>query len=240
MRTYLNLALALLLLLAACAKPPQVLTLDEKFALAEELYAARKYERAAVLYEEVYFARSSGNTAMALLRQADCHFQVNNFSEARLAYQQFIDSFATHPEVATAYFRAAECLYAEALPPQYDQTESLHAIDAFRKVIDRFPSDPRQQEAIRFIQQAQYKLLEKTFQTGYIYYKMKDYSAALMYFEEITILGNTDSLDRRALYFSALLLHRQKLSEPARQNYDRLCAKYPGSRECRKLAKYFK
>ncbi len=230
----------LLLLLAACTASQTILTTEEKLARADALYAAKKYARAAELYGDVYFERSSAKAAHALLRQADSYYHINRFADARLAYQEFIDAFPNHAELSTAYLRTAQCLFEESLPPQYDQTETQHAIDAFRRFINKFPADPRYDQALEYIRRAQYKLLQKTFHTGYIYYKMKDYSAALMYFKEITDLGNTDTLDRRALYYSALLLHRQELATQARQAYDALTAKYPGSKEAKKLSRHFK
>jgi len=69
---------------------------------------------------------------------------------------------------------------------------------------------------------------------------MKDYSSALMYFKEVTDLGNTDQLDRRSLYYTARLLGKQGLSDQAREAFDSLQRKYPGSKETKKLAKKFK
>ncbi len=231
--------LIIILLLSACAQNQTPLTTEEKLAKADELYELGKYARAAELYGDVYFERQSASSARALLRQADCYFKTNKFAEARLSYQEFAESFPTHPEVSTAVFRYAVCLYEESLGPQYDQTETLQAIDAFRRFIEKYPNSDRYADAIGYIQKAQYKLIEKKYLTGYIYFKMKDYSSALMYFREVTDLGNTDRLDRESLYYSALLLHKQKLGDQARAEYERLVAKYPGSKEAKKLAKYF-
>ncbi|MCB5247527.1 MAG: outer membrane protein assembly factor BamD [Candidatus Cloacimonetes bacterium] len=236
---HIALILTIILLLGACAQNQTPLTTEEKLAKADELYERGKYDRAAELYGDVYFERQSASSARALLRQADSYFKTNKFAEARLSYQEFSESFPTHPDVSTAVFRYAVCLYEESLGPQYDQTETLQAIDAFRRFIDKYPNSERYADAVGYIQKAQYKLIEKKYLTGYIYYKMKDYSSALMYFKEVTDLGNTDRLDREALYYSALLLYKQDLADQARAEYDRLVAKYPGSKEAKKLAKYF-
>ncbi len=234
------LILLVVLLLTACAQNQVTLTTEEKLAKADELFERGKYTRAAELYGDVYFERQSASSARALMRQADCYFKLNRFADARVSYQEFSESFPTHPEVGTAVFRYAVCLYEEALGPQYDQTETLQAIDAFRRFIDKYPTSERYPDALGYIQKAQLKLIEKKFLTGYIYYKMKDYSSALMYFREVTDLGNTDRLDRESRYYSALLLHKQKLADQARAEYDKLVEKYPASKEAIKLAKYFK
>ncbi len=230
----------ILLAIGACSQNANYLSTDQKLAKADELYARHKYSRAAELYSDVYFERSSAGSAHALLRQGDCYFEINKFTDARKAYQEFISVFPNNDQVSTAYFRNALCLYKESLPAQYDQTETEHSIDAFREFITRFPGDNRIQEAVSYIQKAQYKLIEKKYLTGFIYYKMKDYSSALMYFDEVTALGNTDHLDRKSLYYSAKLLRAQGLGEQAAAKFNQLKTKYPGSQETRKLAKLFK
>ena len=69
---------------------------------------------------------------------------------------------------------------------------------------------------------------------------MKDYSAALMYFKEITDLGNTDELDRKSLYYSAKLHLHQKNLDLAKLSFDTLQARYPDSKEVKRLSRRFK
>lgn len=234
---YLLIALALL---GSCAQNQSYLTSEQKLRKADELFARKKYSRAAELYQDVYFERASGSTAYALMRQADSYFAVNKFTDARTAYQEFTDAFPNHPDVSTAHFKIGVCLYEESLPPQYDQTETLHSIDAFRNFIAKYPNDPRYKDALDYVRKAQYKLIEKKYLTGYIEYKMKDYSAALMYFHEVIDLGNNDRLDRMSLYYSTLIYLKQEQRDKALGAYDTLSGKYPGSKETKKLAKYFK
>jgi len=239
MKRYLSILMLILLALGACSKNRTDLTTPQKLALADELYAEGKYSKAAELYDEISFERKSASTAYATLRLADSYYAVNKFVEARLKYQQFIDGFPDHENVADAYFRIGQCLFEESLNPQYDQAETVSAMDAFRGFIDRFPSDSRYAQAVEYIRRAQYKLIEKKYQNGYIYYKMKDYSAALMYFEEVIALGNTNDLDKKSLYYSALLHLHQENQEAAAEAYERLISRYPDSKEATRLARRF-
>jgi outer membrane protein assembly factor BamD len=239
MRRYLIILVLILLVFGACSKNKVELSSDAKLALADQYYANEKYSKAANLYDEISFERKSAATAYATLRLADSYFAMNKFTDARLKYQQFIDGFPDHTNVADAYYRQALCLFEESLKPAYDQNETIAAIEAFRSFIERYPNDGRFDSALEYIRRAQYKLIEKKYQNGYIYYKMKDYSAALMYFDEVIALGNTDSLDRKSLYYSALLhLHQENL-EAANSAYTRLKTRYPGSKEAQKLSRKF-
>ncbi|HOA29242.1 MAG TPA: outer membrane protein assembly factor BamD, partial [Candidatus Cloacimonadota bacterium] len=96
MKPYLGLVMILLLAFTACSKNKTEISTADKLAKADELYAAKKYTKAAVLYDEISFERKSASTAYATLRLADSYYAVNKFTDARLKYQQFIDSFPDH------------------------------------------------------------------------------------------------------------------------------------------------
>ncbi|MEN6445286.1 MAG: outer membrane protein assembly factor BamD [Candidatus Cloacimonas sp.] len=239
MRKYFLLIPIVVFCLFSCSSNKTQLSTEAKLKNADELYAKGKYSRAATIYEEISFERKSASTAYATMKVADCYFKMNKFADARARYEQFISSFPDHENVSDAYFRKGECLFEESLPPQYDQTETVNCIEAFRTFIDRYPSDSRYGKALEYIQKCQYKLLEKDYLTGYLYYKMKDYSSALMYFDDITALGNYNEIDRQALYYSAKLHLHQKNLEKAKESYTKLQTRYPDSKEAKRLAKKF-
>jgi len=240
MRRYILFALIIILTFSACSRNKTKLSTEAKLKAADELFAKHKYARAATFYDEISFERKSAATAYATLKVAECYFAMNKFTDARSRYEQFISSFPDHVNVSTAYYKVGECLFEESLSPQYDQTDTINSIEAFSTFIDKFPNDERYAKALDYIRKAQYKLLEKTYQNGYIHYMMKDYSAALMYFDEIIVLGNEDTLDRMSLYYSVKSHFHQKNREKAKASYDILLNRYPQSKEAKKLSKRFK
>lgn len=231
--------LLLLLIMFGCAHNKVELSLENKLAKANDLFAKKKYARAAELYDTISFEKKSASSAVALMRLADCYFLMNKFTDARLKYTQMTTSYPDFPDIETAYFKIGVCYYEESLPPQYDQTETIQSIEAFRLFADKFPNSAKFSEAIDYIRKAQTKLLEKKYYNGYIYYKMKDYSSALMYFTELTDLGNNDELDRKSLYYTVKIHIIQKNHIAANDAWDKLKTKYAGSKETKRLAKYF-
>lgn len=228
-----------LALLMSCAKTALYQSSEEKLAKADELFAKKKYARAAELYQDVYFERSTASTAHALMRQADSYFELHKFAEARIAYEEFINAFPKHEGTSTAMFQSALCMLEESLPAQYDQSETIAAINVFRRFIEKYPNDERYKNAIDYIRLGQNKLIEKRYRNGYISYMMKDYSAALMYFEEVIDLGNENQWDMLSLYYSAIICKKQKRIEDAKGYYQSLEQKYPQSKESKKLKKTF-
>lgn len=237
MRKILYLIVLAMLFGTACSKNKVELSTEQRMQMADDYFAKKKYAKAANLYEEVSFERKSAATARAIMRQAESYFNMNKFVDARLKYHQFTQMFPDHPEVSNAFFRIAVCLYEDSLPPQYDQTETNQSIEAFKLFIEKYPQDTRFAQALEYIRKAQNKLLEKKFHNGYIHYKMKDYSGALMYFEEIIDLGNPGQLDKMSMYYSTLIRHKQKDAEMARAAFAKMQSQYPGAAETRKLAR---
>ncbi len=239
MKRILYILILILILIAGCSKNKIQMSTEEKLQKADELFANKKYARAAQLYEEITFERQSAATSRAMMRQAESYFNMNKFVDARLKYLQFTQLFPSHQDVATAYFRIGVCYFEESLPTHYDQTETNQAIETFKLFIDKFPNDSRFTQALEYIRKSQYKLLEKRYHNGYIYYRMSDYSGALMYFNEIIELGNQDQLDKMALYYATLIQLRQGLNSDARASFEKMKAKYPGAKETRKLSRRF-
>ncbi len=229
----------LAVLLAACARNEVAVSSAAKMQQADELFSRKKYSRAALLYEDISFERQSASAPVALMRLADCYYKMNKFTDARLKYTALTTSYPDFEEIETAYFRIGECYFEESLKPQYDQTETQQSIDAFRVFLDRFPNSDKYQRAIEFIRQAQTKVIQKKYHNGYIYYRMKDYSSALMYFKEIINLGNQDEIDRRSLYYATRISLYHKNRADAETFWNRLKSRYPDSRETKKLARHF-
>lgn len=241
MKKYLILLFVLIALLSACSKNRYRanMTPEEKLQIADSLYSAGKFSRAAVLYDEISFERRSASSAHALIRLAESYMSVNRWADARLRLEQFIRTFPENTRISDAYYFTGLTYFEESLPAQYDQALTLSAIDAFRTFIRRYPNDQRYQDALEYVRLAQSKLIEKRYRNGYIYYKMGDYSAALMYFNEVIELGNTNNVDKLSLYYSAKLHLHQGSQELAQESYNRLAEKYPDSKEHRKLRRYF-
>jgi outer membrane protein assembly factor BamD len=231
--------LLLIILLAGCARNKIELSTENKLVKADELYAKKKYSKAAILYDEISFEKKSASSAVALMKLADCYFQINKFTDARLKYTMMTTSYPDYTDIETAYFRIGVSYFEETLPPQYDQTETAQAIEAFRTFLDRFPSSDKYPEAIDYIRKCQSKLIQKKYHNGFIYYRMKDYSSALMYFDQITELGNLDKLDRQSLYYSIKIHIAQKNSEAANLAWQKLNARYPDSKEVSRLKRHF-
>lgn len=235
----LLIAILLVAVLAGCAgnKLKKLVPVEKKMQIADDFFAREKYHKAIPYYTDVAFERNSSYTTEAQMKLADCYFNQNKFVEARFEYEELIRLFHDAKDINRAYFQIGVCYFEDSLNPHYTQDETENAIRAFETFIEKFPFDEGKTEAIEYIQKCHYKLLEKKFNNGYAYFKMHDYSAALMYFDEITELGNNNEVDRNSLFYSARIYLVRQDKENATIMINKLNERYPDSKETIKINK---
>lgn len=228
------------LILFGCSQTAKMrrMSVDEKMAAGNDFFAREKWRRAIPYFQEVVFERKTAFTNEAQHKLADCYYNMKKWSDARYEYQELIRLFPDYEDISTAYFRVGECWLNESLNFNYTQDETISAIDAFTVFIERFPNDERIPEAEAFIEDANYKLLRKVYTNGYIYWRMKDFSAALLYLDEVREAGMDDEIDCKAIYISARIHLYRKDMDKARTAIAELTQRYPDSKEAKRLAKY--
>ena len=213
---------------------------DKKMQIAKNFMEANKHHKAIPYLQDIAFERNSSFTAEAQMLLADCYFAQNKFTEARFEYEELIRLFNDYTDVGTAYFKIGICYYEESLEAHYTQEETYLATDAFQTYIEKFPFSKNKTEAIEYINKCNYKLLEKRYLNGYAYFRNFDYCAALMYFDEVIELGNSNELDRLSLYYSAKIHLERDNEKKLRVMYDKLVKRYPQHENTKEIAKHIR
>ena len=231
-----------ILILGACSqnKIMKNLTIKQKMERADEYFKKGKYKLAVLYYTNIVYEKSSSITPKAQMKLGDSYFKMKQYDDALFQYQDLIKLFPDYDDIASAYFKIGLCYYKKSLPPPYTQEETIQAIDAFQSFIDKFPLNEKKQKVVDYINKCNYKLLEKKYLNGYTYYKLYDYSAALMYFDEIIKLGNKNEPDKKSLYYSTLIYLKQKRFDEAKKSAKKLITKYPNTKEAKKIKKKLK
>jgi len=188
---------------------------------------------------DIVFERSSRYTPNAQFRLAESYFNMARYNEAIYEYQELIRLFPEHSNINIAFFRIGEANMNLSLEPHYCQKETVEAIDAFNTFIDRFPLDPKVDQAFNYIEEAEYKLLEKRYHNGYIYYRLYDYSGALMYFDEIMEEGLRDEIDKKSRYHAARIYIERKDRQNTEKMLRDLQEYYPQAAETSRITRLF-
>jgi outer membrane protein assembly factor BamD len=117
------------------------------------------------------------------------------------------------------------------LSPQYDldQTYTRLAISEFQNYLEFFPSGKHTSEAERRINELRNKLALKAFSTAEIYYKLDNYRASIIYYDEVL----NDFFDTQyaddALHGKIVALITRKQFAEARSEIERFEEKFPNS-----------
>ncbi|MDO9578671.1 MAG: outer membrane protein assembly factor BamD [Candidatus Cloacimonadales bacterium] len=230
------------IVLGACSsnKINKQMPVAKKMEIAEEFFAKKKYHKAIPYYTDVAFERNSTYTSEAQLKLADCYFFQNKFTEARFEYEELIRLFRDAKNINRAYFQVGICYWEDSLSPHYTQEDTRSAIHAFETFLEKFPFDERKQEAIDYLQKCHKKLIKKKYYNGYAYFKMHDYPAAFMYFNEIIELENLNDVDKMSLYYEARMYIVRMDKNNSENITEKLNVRYPDSKETIKINKLIK
>jgi outer membrane protein assembly factor BamD len=146
--------LLLSLLTVACSE--KALNQDnpqESFANARRSYDSHNYEDAIKKLSEFKsrFPYSRYATEAELLI-ADSYFETGKFTEAGVAYEQFVKLHPKHEKLDFALFRVGLCYWKDA-PSEYDREQEYTqiSINKWERLLKEFPSSPHSAEAQEFM-----------------------------------------------------------------------------------------
>jgi outer membrane protein assembly factor BamD len=143
----------------------------KNFSVAKDLYKK--------VVENYPFSREA---IIAELRVADCAYEMEEYEEAALWYEQFVKKHARHEDTPYAMFQQGMCNYKRKLKPGRDPNYTREAIVAFELMRERFPDSPYAEEARDKIRECREDLAKMELGVGDYYFKRKEFwSAAARY-----------------------------------------------------------
>jgi outer membrane protein assembly factor BamD len=122
---------------------------------------------------------------MAELGIADSYFENEQYLDAEVAYNSFVELHPTNPNVPYAMFQLGMCHYQQMQTIDRDQTETVKARKEFERLMARFPQSKFAIMAEKNLREVKQHLAEHEFYVGEFYYRTKKYEAALKRFEGI-------------------------------------------------------
>jgi outer membrane protein assembly factor BamD len=132
---------------------------------------------------------------------ADSHFSDENYGEAEIAYNDFVNLHPTNENVPYAIYQLGMCHYKQMYSIDRDQTETRKAIKEFERLIARFPASKFSLMAEKMLRECKKNLGEHEFYVGHFYFKRKQYKAALKRFEAVMKNYANLGLDYKVNYF---------------------------------------
>ena len=179
---------ALLIVLAGCGAStlPSVHSEEERLALARRQAAKRDYADAIELLK-TYVDNNAGSAEVdhAVYLLGDCYLHTHDWASAAVQFERLLREFPESDSGGAASYHLGIAYDGQARPPDFDQEYTVKAIEQYRKYLQSFPGHWQNAAAEHDIQTARMKLAIKLVDTGDLYVKLKQLSAARVYYGRI-------------------------------------------------------
>jgi outer membrane protein assembly factor BamD len=164
-----------------------------------------------------------------IMKRGEAFFEKEEYAEAIVEYNHFLDLHRTHVLASYAIFRIGESQLKLIKGIERDPTPIQKALEAFERVRKDFPGSRYDGPALQRIQDCHDLLAQTHLFVGEFYYRRGSYLAAAHRFEQIIKLYPDKSVAPDALYFLALSYHDLGADDWASEKLTLLAEKYPDS-----------
>ena len=169
---------------------------DKKLRKAEELYDSKSYNRALVLYEQVYQRYPSDERGeLSYFKLGKSYYQLEDYYMSSYYFSNFANRFPSSDKLEESLYFSALSSVANSPAPSLDQEETDLAINELQFFISRFPNSRRIDTCNVLMDQMREKLEQKAFDAVKLYAKMERYNAAV--FSAESFLENYPRSDKR-------------------------------------------
>jgi outer membrane protein assembly factor BamD len=164
-----------------------------------------------------------------IIKRGEAFFEKEEYTEAIVEYNHFLDLHRTHVLASYAMFRIGESQMKLTKGIQRDPGPVQKALEAFERLRKDFPGSRYDGPALQKIQECHDLLAQMHLFVGQFYYRRGSYLAAAHRFDQIMKLYPDKSVAPDALYFLALSYHDLGADDWASEKLILLAERYPGS-----------
>ena len=222
-----------LVLLSACSQKtvvPPAKGAGVYFQEGEDFFERGLYQDAIASWEKVRDSYYSPEmNILAELKIAEAHFLAEEYIEAAVAYEAFLQNHPNHPRVADVLYQLGLSYMYQVLNPDQDQSATRYALNAFTTLKERFPEDRRNEETQIYIDRCLNLLAASELNVGIFYLRTDEYPAAIKRIEGL-LKKYPNYYERDKAYYhlgQAYLLNGEK--ENAVETFNKLFNDHVGS-----------
>jgi outer membrane protein assembly factor BamD len=227
------LALAMVLVLAACSTPKKEYVerpVEELYNEALDYMADKEYGLATESFDEVERQHPYSVWATkAQLMAAYTYYLANRYDDAILALDRFIQLHPANRDVAYAMYLKGLSYYEQISDVERDQKITELALTSFKELISRFPKSKYARDAKVKVDLAYDHLAGKEMEIGRYYHNQHQYLAAINRFRKVVEDYQTTTHVPEALHRLTEAYLALGVTEEARKTASVLGHNFPGS-----------
>ncbi|WP_196886860.1 outer membrane protein assembly factor BamD [Aureivirga sp. CE67] len=214
------------LVLSSCGRYSKVLnkgTAEERYKLATELYDAGKYNKAVDLFEKV-ITPYQGKPQMERIQYmvAQSYFNLKDYILSSYYFDKFAKNFPTSSKKEEAMYMSAYSDYLASPKYSLDQSDTEKAITKMQVFIDSYPNSDRIADANKISKELRHKLEKKSFEIAKQYYKLEDYKAAIVSFDNFLSDNLGSSFKEEVLFLRLKASHDLAMESVQKKKGERL------------------
>ncbi len=205
-----------------------LMTPSQRLGYATKLYNDKNYESALKEYQEILLQYPGS----AIIDSAQYYLGMTRYKREEYilgAYEfsKLIKNMPSSKFVPDAQYMLSECYYL--LSPNYalDQKYTKKSIEEFQAFIDFFPTNPKVPDAEKKIALLNEKLAHKEYNSAYIYDRMGDYRAALIYYNYVIDDYHDTPYAPMAMYAKIKILVQKNRNTEALAEISKFIERYP-------------
>lgn len=164
-----------------------------------------------------------------IMKRGEAFFDKEEFAEAIVEYQHFLELHRSHQLAVYAQFRLAESHLRMAKSIDRDPEPIQKAITAFEKLRKEFPGSKYDAQALQRLADCHEWLAQTHLFVGQFYYRRSSYLAAAHRFDRIMKDYPDKKVAPEALYYLALTYQELGADDWATEKLRLLAEKYPNS-----------
>ena len=214
MKKYLLILLAFFTLAACNSQYDKAMKSADKNLIlktANDYFAKKKWQKALALYERsTNLVSGTDEMGNVVYNTAYANYYDKNYKLAGYQFKNFTVSFPQDKRTEDASYMSALCYYKGSMQYNLDQSSTESAINELQNFIDTYPQSEKSKNINGLIDELSYKLEFKAFENAKQYYKMGEYKAANVAFENV--LNDFPSTKLRAKITDYLMKSRYELA----------------------------
>lgn len=168
--------------LSSCSNFSKVLKsndYDYKLRMADKYYAAKEYNHAQQLFEELFRVfKGSEHFEDIYYKFAYCAYYLKDYANAENLFKGFVEVFPNSAKAEEMDYMRAYTFYRQSPKVELDQTNTTKTIGFMQAFINTHPGSPKVKEATDIIDKCRAKMELKDFKSASLYFDLGLFKAA--------------------------------------------------------------
>lgn len=165
-----------------------------------------------------------------IMKRAEAFFEKEDYAEAAVEYQHFIDLHRSHMLAPYAQYRLGLSHFKQITTRDRDPEHVRLTVEAMEKLLKDYPGSAYELDAKAKIKEGRTHTAEYELYVGQHYYRQTAYLAALHRFERVITLYPDSDFSAEALYYLAKTYKDIGSPERAVEHLNVLLTQYPKSK----------